>query len=290
MAADNTHFTTTDILKCNRIILQYPEKITNPTVSYGLIVYAMNTRRWVLVQRKHTAEFLIFIKGHYRLVHLPLLICKFMPSEVEHIRAALDNLDYFSDLYQKILCQPADGLKEAQLRFSEVLEVLPKLLHAIDCTHNSLAWSWPKGRALIGVHKEDCITAAKREFKEEVEVELPQNIVLSDQFIKEEYTTIGGKVINAYYWLYIVSEEFAIPPLDKHPEVRDRGWYSLSESKKMLPNNLYRNSIIFITEHLRNEASRQSELSQLISSSTDHRSARSTDRTGYGPISKSHTM
>jgi len=176
-----------------------------------------------------------------------------MSSEIEHVRAALDDLDYFSDLYQKILCQPTAGLSYARLRFSEVLEVLPRLLKIIDSTSNTLAWSWPKGRALIGAQKEDSLTTAKREFAEEVEVVLPSPLILSDQFITEEYTTIGGKLINSYYWLYVVANEFTIPILDKHPEVRKRGWYTLSESKKLLSNNLYEDAATFIAQHLSND-------------------------------------
>ena len=213
----------------------------------------MNTNSWVLVQRKHTAEFLVFIKGYYRLSHLPLLMGKFMPGEIGHIRAALENLDYFSDLYQKILCQPPDGLSYAQMRFSEVLDVLPKLLASIEdrVSTAALAWSWPKGRALVsGVHKEDCLTAAKREFKEEVEVQLPEAIMVSDQYITEEYTIIGGKVINAHYWLYIIAEEFTIPVLDKHPEIRERGWYPLLLSQQMLPRTLYSAAMDLVERHL----------------------------------------
>ena len=251
MAGDNGSLTTNDILKYNRIILQYPEKSTNPTVSYGLIVYAIKTGSWVLVQRKHSAEFLVFIKGYYRLSHLPLLMCKFMPSEVAHIRAAMENIDCFSDLYSKILCQPSDGLSYAQMRFSEVLDVLPKLLSKINIKRNTLSWAWPKGRALItGIQKEDCLTAAKREFREEVEVDLPESVLTSDQCITEEYITIGGKLINAHYWLYMISEEFSIPVLDKHPEVRDRGWYSTTKSQNMLSDTLYGKATSLIAQHL----------------------------------------
>lgn len=39
---------------------------THSVVSYGLSVYAYKTKRWLVVQRKHSAEFLLFMKGYYR--------------------------------------------------------------------------------------------------------------------------------------------------------------------------------------------------------------------------------
>lgn len=246
MASDSMPLTTRDIIKNNRIILRYPEKSVIPTVSYGLIVYAMKTRKWVLVQRKHTAEFLVFIKGYYRLVHIPLLLSRCTKHEIKHIRAAVKNLDYFTDLYSKILCQPADGLSNAQLRFSEVLQLLPKLLSKLKNSESNLTWSWPKGRAIVGVQKEDCLTAAKREFEEEVEVTIPEAELISDTFITETYTTIGGKIITSHYWLYIVTDEFPIPDVDKHPEVKDRGWYSTTDSSVLLSPHLHRDALDLI--------------------------------------------
>jgi len=252
---DRELLTISDIVKHNRIILKHYHQRSNsvsyhgnPTTSYGLIVLSVETGRWVLVQRKHSAEFLVLIRGYYRLVHLPLLISKLMPSEVEHLKRAIAQLDYFEELYLKVLCQAPDGLSYARLRFSELLELLPGLFSKIDVSSNTLSWSWPKGRPLVGHHKEDSLVAAKREFTEEVEVELPPPLLVSDQLITEQYLTIAGKLINAHYWLYLVGEEFPITAPTQHPEVRSRGWYSITHSASLLPATVLADAVKLIQQ------------------------------------------
>jgi hypothetical protein len=222
---------------------------TPPTVSHGLIVYALDSQKWILVQRKHSAEFMVFIKGYYRLVHLPLLVRKFMPSEVAHIVEALKEIEYFNDLYTEVLCLPPKGLSYGRLRFSEVLKIIPSLLTMV-AVDNTLTWSWPKGRPLYGTVKEDSLVTAKREFVEEVEIMLPPSLFQSNECIMHEQLTTTGKIINSYYWFYAVEKEFVLPPVTEHTEVQDRAWYTVDDSLLIMPEEVIRQAFALVAVNL----------------------------------------
>jgi hypothetical protein len=211
-----------------RLILTTPFS-TRSTISYGLIVYAKDTKRWALVRRKHSVEFLLFIRGLYRITHLPLLLSAITPTEANIIRTLLyGDPKLFTNFYLNDLDLEASGLSYAITRMADSRIIVLNLLSKLDINNNKLKWTWPKGRLIYNSistdERETPFSCAKREFTEEVEIELPPPIFVSDTYITENIFTVTGRNIESRYWIYVIPNEIPINPPYNHPEVSDRQW------------------------------------------------------------------
>lgn len=228
-----------DLKNPHRLIVDMPFS-SKRTISYGLIVYAENTKRWIIIQRKHSVEFLLFIKGFYRITHLTSLLSSITDFEKEYIVSCLDNPDtFFENLYLKELDLEQDGLSYAKLRFNESIPHILILLPLLNLSNNHLEWTWPKGRLQFfqdNSTRETPFDCAKREFFEEVEIVLPPPIFISDTFISENLHTLTGRNIESRYWLYIIPDEIPISPPIDHPEVSNRQWVSTDDCYNLLKN------------------------------------------------------
>ncbi|MFK5969310.1 MAG: hypothetical protein QM487_04215, partial [Candidatus Marithrix sp.] len=84
-----------------RIIIESPF-IPRSIVSYGLIVYCIKTNKWLLTQRKHSIEFLLYFGGDYRVSYLTLLLSYITSDEAKIIKMCLKNPEY---IFRKIYIQ-----------------------------------------------------------------------------------------------------------------------------------------------------------------------------------------
>ena len=225
-----------DNIRKYRLILDTPFS-TRSTISYGLIVYAKDTSRWAIIQRKHSVEFLLFIRGLYRLTHLPLLLSCITDSEAQIIKTCLKGgPNIFKIVYLKDLELCSDGLEYAMIRMAESRNIVMNLLSKLDLSKNKLSWTWPKGRLHIASDKETPFNCAKREFTEEVEIELPPPLFISDTYIGENIRTITGRNIESRYWIYIIPNEISMTLPKSHPEVADRVWVDTETCRTMISN------------------------------------------------------
>lgn len=219
-----------------RLILDTPFMIRS-TVSYGLIVYAKDTGRWAITQRKHSAEFLLFMRGLYRVTHLPFLLSCITKNEGDIIEKCLrQGPDVFKTVYLNDLELAPEGLSYALIRMAESRNVAVNLLSKLDLVKNTLSWTWPKGRLAYSTSSEretpfDC---AKREFAEEVEIILPAPLFISDTHVSETIRTITGRNIESRYWIYVVPNEIPILPPQSHPEVADRMWVNTDKCRELM--------------------------------------------------------
>lgn len=214
-----------------RLILNSPFS-SRSTISYGLIVYAKDTRRWAVIQRKHSVEFLLFIRGMYRLTYLPLLLAQITLKEAAIIRKCLETgPETFKSVFLKDLNLGERELPYALIRMAESRAITLRLLQRLDLSSNDLSWSWPKGRPFFSespdlLERETPFSCAKREFMEEVEIDLPPPLFISDTYLSTYFHTLTGKNIEARYWIYVIPKEIPIPPPVDHPEVSNRLWAS----------------------------------------------------------------
>ena len=209
-----------------RLILETPFT-SKSIISYGLIVYAIDTQRWALIQRKHSVEFLLFIRGLYRLTHLPLLLSSITSHESTIIKKCIDNgPSFFKDFYLNHLDLDPIGLKYSLIRLAESRTIVTKLLSNIDLTQNQLQWTWPKGRLHISfdntITRETPFDCAKREFSEEVEITLPPPLFISDTYVSENIQTFTGRNIESRYWIYVISNEIPMSHPSSNPEVSNQ--------------------------------------------------------------------
>lgn len=235
----------------NRLILNTPFS-SRSTISYGLIVYAKDTKRWVIIQRKHSIEFLLFIRGLYRLTYLPLLLSQVTPNEADIIKSCLEGgPEVFKEVFLKTLDLDPKGLNYALVRMAESRSIAMKLLARFDLSSNQLAWTWPKGRqSYMGnpevSDRETPFACARREFMEEVEIKLPPPLFISDSYLSSNFHTLTGRNIESRFWIYVIPNEIPITPAEFHPEVSNRLWVDTETCNTLIPNDALFKQVIAI--------------------------------------------
>lgn len=197
--------------------------------SYGLKVQAKDTGRSLVVRRKHSAEFILIVKGIFRPSYLSFLVQGLVESERETLLQLLSysRIQYLTYCSQ-VLRLPDPNSDYNFVVFHEHRVLLQQLLEGANVTKNTLRWSWPKGR-LNYYAPEDEYACALREFQEEVEAYLPPALTIEEEPGFEEVRVISGEVLRSKYWKYTVAEEFKVTqPLD-HLEVSERAWFTENE-------------------------------------------------------------
>lgn len=219
----------------HRIIVSAPFNIRT-IISYGLMVFAKDTKRWVIVRDKHTIEYVLLMKGYYRSTFTKLLLSKITIEESIIIRKCLTNtIDVFVDIYLNNLKLEKNGLLYAIVRMAESRNNILEILDNINISNNTLSWTWPKGRIQNYYFKETDFECALREFKEEVEIDLPPSILNSDNYIEEHITTLTGRKLESRFWIYVIPKELELHKPVDHSEVCDRIWVDTETCIKLIP-------------------------------------------------------
>lgn len=220
----------------NRLIVNNPFH-SKTIISYGLIVFALDTKRWIIVQRKHSIELLLFISGNYRLSNLSIILSSITQQEAQLIINCYNNtFDYFKSIYLQELNLTESNISYSYMRLIENKNIVLKILEHINLSSKTLQWTWPKGRLQIYT-KENGFDCAKREFHEEIELELPTSIFVSDHFFIDHFRTFLGVDIEARFWIYIIPNELPLsPPSPSHPEVSNRIWIDIANSYSFISN------------------------------------------------------
>jgi ADP-ribose pyrophosphatase YjhB (NUDIX family) len=223
----------------NRIILDtpfYQKKI----ISYGLIVYALKTQKCILVQRKHSAEFVIILCGQYRKSISICLLKNITHYELTILKQLIDYDEHAFKSYLHHMGFNTTDLDYAYQRFTESKFIFNQFLKMNINLSNQLKWTWPKGR----INSDDDETGymcALREFKEEVDIELPQPLYISPQYFNlNPIKTMNNKLIETRCWLYVIKDEIELLPCHQHKEVNKREWVLLNEAVQLTQNeNIY---------------------------------------------------
>lgn len=236
-----------------RLVLDTPFS-SRSIVSYGLIVYAKDTNRWAVIQRKHSVEFLLFIRGLYRLTHLPLILSSITEDEsMIIIKCLKEGPELFKSIYLKDLGLCQENLNYALIRMAESRNVVLNLLPKLDLVNNNLTWSWPKGRLQISsdsFNRETPFDCAKREFIEEVEITLPSPLFISDSYVSEVIKTITGRNIESRYWIYIIPNEISMISPTRHPEVSNRIWADTTTCRELINHDSLFSQVIDIVSSI----------------------------------------
>lgn len=232
-----------NINNTHRVIISTPF-IVRPIISYGLMVFANDTKRCVIVRDGHTVEIIILMKGYYRPTFIKYILSKITPDEAMIIKnCLLSGVDKFVDIYLNELKLEKAGLLYAIVRMAESRDVILKLIDELDLSSNTLPWGWPKGRIQSHSFKESEFECAIREFKEEVEINLPPSIMNSDTYIEENITTLTGKKIESRYWIYVIPNEIELSKPTNNLEVCDRRWVDIETCYKLIPKAINHNTL-----------------------------------------------
>lgn len=236
----------------NRLIINTPFNPKN-IISYGLIVFCLSTQKWLIVQRKHSVEFILYMKGNYKISHLPILFSKITKNEIDIIlKCIYYDKNYFFLIYINELNFDYKELEYAFARFLQTSNIILKIIknNYHKFSKNILSWNWPKGRLNFSGFKENSFQCACREFFEEVEIELPKPIYLSNNFISNTTKTLNNLSIESRYWIYIIDEEINIPPVKYHLEISNRKWVSKTECEKLIFDKFFFNNIFSSVQNI----------------------------------------
>ena len=229
----------------SRIIVKSPfQKRIN--VSYGIVAYAWDTRKWLLVQHRYTLQFVNILRGSYRNSELPFLLQGLTTKELEQLRElTLDSFN-FNSIFFRIFPQLC---VEDEIYGKERFFANGTLFLGYKPSDNQPAnpgWMFPKGFTRSKI--ENSVDCALRSFKEETGLEITRkekSFFGRDPFCErdESETEAIGCLQQRYEtrcWLAIFMKERPLPresDMDEHSQKR---WVSESEAMSLLDNKKQR--------------------------------------------------
>lgn len=210
----------------------------NTPTSFGLIVYAIDTQRWFLVRRRHSASLIILLWGCYQQANIPDIIASLANNEVPMVIDAMTSkYKYAAVLFDVHHDLNTKNIDYGYARLQESQDIINKCLEKRDKDQVILTdWFWAKGhRKQYPV--EGHIEAAMREFKEESgikDITCPYTICFDP--IKFLSRGITGRYHQCVLWVCVFKNEIPAPePDDEEIEVSERKWMTYEEAMSVLP-------------------------------------------------------
>lgn len=220
-----------------RVPLLNSEYTTFHSNSYGAIIYAKDIKSFLIVQRKHSYEFLLILRASYRPSYLYLYVPNLHPQEMEHIKLILERgREYLLYIYN-MLNYNMYYFEHTLLMFEKCRHIYLDLITRYP--GKELSWTFPKGKKENFEKIEDTI---RREYLEEVEMVFPEYTHKSSDYIEDVYIGLFNCTIHDYYYIYIVDNAYLLPEVINNPEVSARKWIS--------SDKLYEYKILQNTAHI----------------------------------------
>lgn len=203
-------------------------------ISYGIVAYAKDTERYLVVRRRFSPHYLIFLSGSYRISNMPLLLLGMTQEELRLIRRMLYNNIEYQDVVKLVL--PLVDMKYAVCRWTRHQDEICRLLNHIQHTTDSPAepeWLFPKGRS---EWNEAPLTAALREFREETGVEVNDTdlVILNEHPITITHMADNDFIYETQYFVACVSSELVLPATFTNFEIAFRRWHTRQELATLL--------------------------------------------------------
>lgn len=207
--------------------------------------------KFLLVCRKHTLGFLELVRGNYELEtiddinHLIGVFERMTYKEIESIKTQefdtlwnqIWHLKQFNNNHKKeyeISSQKYQKLKTG-IEYENHQYDLNYVLAQMKSNYREPEWEFPKGRRKI---KEDDITCAVREFKEETDFADVDFEILNANTISEIF--MGSNHFNYKYIYYLAqsNKAVAISETNFHQqiEISNINWFSYDEATKTIRN------------------------------------------------------
>ena len=191
----------------------------------------------MMVQRKDSLEFLLILKGAYETSHLFILLKGLTEKEIDIVERCVEDKNLFIETMRNTI----NGYRNYSYsisKFNENKFLIKRIINKLryeEYPHPQLLWEWPKG---IANSREEKLTCAYREFKEEVGFDIPDDITNIIELSKCGYSVFSCKNINIIYWLILCESEIEVEKVKKNDEeVFNRGWKTEEEIKELLAIN-----------------------------------------------------
>lgn len=207
-------------------------KCNFPVVSYGIIVYDMTTKKYLLICRSKSFGYIDFLHGNYTLndiEQIKVLINEMSIKEKEDLlRCEFEEL--FIDLmYTKINEKSKNkfNLIKNGIYINNEYITLKKLLEESTTCWLTPEWEFPKGRKN---HHEKILDCAIREFIEETGY-LSSDIKVIDNVVPFEEVFIGSnlKVYKHKYYLALFTGNIVPTNVFQHSEISAIEWKTFEE-------------------------------------------------------------
>ena len=206
----------------NRIIVKSPF-FEKTITSYGIIAFCVKTKKWLIVQRKYSASYIIVMRGAYRNSHLQTLAETLTKQEIDTLLSIINGTKDLISVYQKMfgfLDEKQESYIKDRIYNKETIEILTRAkVNAPD----EPEWLWPKGKPLRP--GEDSLKCGIREFTEETGVSIDNRNVIFPLSFNESFLSISGKRYETKCWLCLFKEEVVLPDISsKQHEIEKSEW------------------------------------------------------------------
>ena len=195
-----------------------------------------------MIQRKHSLNYVEFIRGKYNINNLKKLVNCFELMSKDEIQKIKNNeFDYlWNDLWKETSNHKLyqKEYKKSKKLFNNLKnsDLLDKLLE-ITPIYDTPEWGIPKGRRNFFEKNIDC---AIREFSEETSMKENNHIILKNLYsVQENYIGTNGLNYKHIYYLSITSSDNTIDYENTcfeniNNEIGNIGWFSWDEAVKKI--------------------------------------------------------
>ena len=212
----------------------------HPIASYGIILSAKNTGRFLICQRRDTIEYTEFVRGRVPKSLYRVYFSQMTQTERDRLLRYTfiqlwDDLwvNHNNRFYREVY-------PNAKAKYTEVYPSLPALLEAYPSAVKAPSWGFPKGKLNYSSEKHE--RAALREFIEETCIRLDYKNLLDIPYVTETFVGTNGKLYSTTYLIAQVDQETpiaystpnAMRPNTVSEEIADLKWVSLEQSRVFL--------------------------------------------------------
>lgn len=217
-----------------RILIHNPFN-QRPITSYGVILYAVDTQRWLLVQRVHSPEYIELIRGSYIHSRIPILLSGLTKIEIEKLKELLEISDsrkkrtkFAIEYYSTV---PSKKIDVAYYKFLDCHDYLKEELKLLDPIYDEPEWLWPKGRSSGSLETQ--LDTALREFREETGISTENMIQICTQPILESYTGKNDRIYQTKCWVFLIFNEIEPPNIKREQLSEDTDLMSIPDRELM---------------------------------------------------------
>lgn len=182
------------------------------------IDYTINNIEFCLIKRRHTYNYIQFIRGSYDITEIDNIILMFKRMTLEEYNKI--KIRTFKNLWDELWYDKSyksDYIYEYNLskfKFDFIKKYMMKLIDNIKIIYNEPEWGFPKGRRNDYESNIDC---AIREFEEETGINKSNLIILDRLFpLIEESLASNNKKYKMIYYFAILNDNKIEPNLDEN--------------------------------------------------------------------------
>lgn len=207
-----------------------------PKRSYGLIVYASETGKWLLIREKYSPFFSLIMRGLYRESSLPLLFDGMTSTEIDLLKILCSDYDRLLSLYNKMFTNKKE-LFSPTYTYSRLQSPIVKTLLHNGRTNPKEYWSIPSGKPM---YNEDSLSCAIRECYEETGIKIDFDKCVMGNSITENILLFSGGLLCKTYWPVTLPNESKLPNISTlQNEVEEARWVTNEDAKLILSTSKY---------------------------------------------------